>query len=259
MRISDVIKVIEDFAPLSVQEDWDNCGLQVGDPDAQVKGILVGFDCTPELVDEAVETGANLIVTHHPLIFRGVKKIMPTDPVGLAIMKAIAGGVAVYSAHTSADKVPGGVNTAFAGKLGLQDPKVLEADADGNGFGMVGNLKEPMTAREFVEFVKKTFSLKCVRCSKPITGKISRVAVCGGSGSFLIGAAQASGAQAYLCGDVSYHYFITMDGFMILDIGHFEGEVEIVNILFSLLKKNFPTFAVRMCRSLGSRNPVYYL
>ncbi len=259
MKISEVISVIEDFAPLNIQEDWDNSGIQVGNPDAEATGVLLGFDCTPELVDEAVETGANLIITHHPLIFRGVKKIMPSDPVGLAIMKAIAGGVTVYAAHTTADKVPGGVSAAMAEKLNLQQAQVLEPEGDGIGFGMVGNLAEPMDAESFVAFVKKAFGLKGVRCSKPVEGRISRVALCGGSGSSMIGAAQASGAQAYLCGDVSYHYFFTAGDFMILDIGHFEGEVEIVNILFSLLKKKFPTFAVRICRSLGSRNPVYYL
>ena len=256
-KVKDVTKVIEDFAPLSIQEGWDNSGLCIGSPEAPVTSVLLGLDCTPELVDEAIECGADMIVTHHPLIFSGLKKISPEDQVGEAVIKAIKAGISIYAAHTSADKVIAGVSGAMAARLGLQNVSILDEDGEGTGLGVVGDLPQPLTAAEAVALVKERFSLKAMRTSRPVEGKISRVAMCGGSGGSLIKAAAASGAQLYISGDISYHNFFTRDGFMIMDIGHYESEIEIVDILFSLLRKNFPTFAVRITQNIYS-NPIFY-
>ena len=257
MKVKDVIAVIEEFAPLSIQEGWDNSGLCVGSPEAEVSSVLFALDCTESLVDEAVECGADMIITHHPLIFSGLKKISPEDQVGAAVIKAIRNGIAIYAAHTNADKVMAGVSGAMAAKLGLVDVEILDEDGEGTGLGVVGNLAEPMTAAQMIDLVKDKFALKMLKSSRPSDELISRVAMCGGSGGSLIGAAKASGAQLYISGDISYHNFFTSDGFMIMDIGHYESEIEIVNILFSLIKKNFPTFAVRITQNINS-NPIYY-
>lgn len=256
-RVKDVTAAIEEFAPLSLQEKWDNSGLCIGSPDAQVTSVLLGLDCTPELVDEAVSVGADMIVTHHPLIFSGLKKISPDDPVGLAVMKAVSAGISVYAAHTSADKVIAGVSGAMARRLGLMNIEVLDAEGEGIGLGTVGDFPEPMDARAAIEYVKEKFNLAAVRTSRPPDCLISRVAMCGGAGGSLIGKAAEAGAQLYLCGDISYHNFFTRPGFMIMDVGHYESEIEIVDILFALLKKKFPTFAVRITANLRG-NPVYY-
>ena len=256
-KVKDVTEVIEGFAPLAIQEGWDNSGLCIGSPYAPVSSVLLGLDCTPELVDEAIECGADMIVTHHPLIFSGLKKITPEDQVGAAVIKAIKAGISIYAAHTSADKVIAGVSGAMAAKLGLQNVTILDEDGDGTGLGVVGDLPEPMSADEAVAMVKERFGLKALRASRPVKGKISRIAMCGGSGGSLIKAAMASGAQLYLSGDISYHNFFTPEGFMIMDIGHYESEIEIVDILFSLLRKNFPTFAVRITQNIYS-NPIFY-
>ena len=256
-HVKDVTRVIEEFAPLAIQEKWDNSGLCIGSADAPVTSVLLGLDCTPELVDEAIECGADMIVTHHPLIFSGLKKITPDDMVGQAVFKAIKAGISIYAAHTNADKVIAGVSGAMAAKLGLKDVQILDEDGEGTGLGVVRNLPEPMTAQQAVELVKERFSLQAVRTSRPVEGMIERVAMCGGSGGSLIAAAKASGAQLYLSGDISYHNFFTSEGFMIMDIGHYESEIEIVDILFSLIKKNFPTFAVRITQNMQS-NPIYY-
>ena len=256
-KVKDVTEVIEGFAPLAIQEGWDNSGLCIGSPDAPVSSVLLGLDCTPELVDEAIECGADMIVTHHPLIFSGLKKITPEDQVGAAVIKAIKAGISIYAAHTSADKVIAGVSGAMAAKLGLQNVTILDEDGDGTGLGVVGDLPEPMSADEAVAMVKERFGLKALRASRPVKGKISRIAMCGGSGGSLIKAAMASGAQLYLSGDISYHNFFTPEGFMIMDIGHYESEIEIVDILFSLLRKKFPTFAVRITQNIYS-NPIFY-
>ena len=257
LEVKDIIKVIEDFAPLSLQEGWDNSGLCVGSPEAPATSVLIGLDCTEELVDEAVACGADMIVTHHPLIFSGLKRISPDDQTGAAVIKAVKAGISIYAAHTSADKVIEGVSGAMAAKLSLQNVSILDEDGEGTGLGVVGDLPEPMSSEDMIAFVKDRFSLKAMKTSRPLDGNISRVAMCGGSGGSLIKAAMASGAQLYISGDISYHNFFTREGFMIMDIGHYESEIEIVDILFSLLRKNFPTFAVRITQNIYS-NPIFY-
>lgn len=261
--IADVVRVIESFAPVDIQENWDNCGLCAGSPDAELTGVLVGFDCTRALIDEAVECGANMVVTHHPLIFHGLKKVDEKDPVGAALIRAIRSGVAVYCAHTSADKAPGGVSWAIARRLGLENVSVLDYDAAVSsegfscGLGIIGDFPEALSSDRAIEKVKEAFGLPYVRCSRPSDGLIRRVAACGGAGSSLVDRARAAGAQLYLCGDVSYHHFFTPEGFMVMDIGHYESEIDIVSILFSLIQKNFPTFAVRIAQQ-NNNNPVFY-
>ena len=257
MKVKDIIKVIEGFAPLSIQEGWDNSGLCVGSPEDDVNSVLLALDCTPALVDEAVSCGADMIVTHHPLIFSGLKKISPDDMTGAAVIKAIKAGISIYSAHTNADKVLAGVSGAMAARLFLENVQILADEGDGVGLGVIGDLPQPMTAEQAVALVKERFSLKVVKTSRPVEGLISRVAMCGGSGGSLIGAAQKSGAQLYISGDISYHNYFTREGFMLMDIGHYESEIDIVDILFSLIKKNFPTFAVRITQNINS-NPIYY-
>ena len=257
MKVRDIINVIEEFAPLSIQESWDNSGLCVGSQDAQVTSVLLGLDCTEELVDEAIACGADMIITHHPLIFSGLKRITPEDQIGAAVIKAVKAGISIYAAHTSADKVIAGVSGAMAARLGLVNVSILDEDGDGTGLGVVGDLQQPLSAQEAVALVKERFSLKAMRTSRPLEGHITRVAMCGGSGGSLIKAAMASGAQLYISGDISYHNFFTREGFMIMDIGHYESEIEIVEILFSLLRKNFPTFAVRITQNIYS-NPIFY-
>ena len=258
-RVGDIVRAIEDFAPLPIQEKWDNSGLCIGAPENPVSSVLVGLDCTPELVDEAVACGADMIVTHHPLIFSGLKKISPDDPVGAAVIKAVSAGISVYSAHTTADKVIAGVSGAMAERLGLTDVRVLDPEADGNGLGVVGYLHEPMTREEALAYVKERFGLQVIRASRPDGVMTRKVALCGGAGSSLIGKAVDAGADLYITGDVSYHHFFTSPGFMIMDIGHYESEKYIVPILFSLIKKNFPNFAVHMTGNINSNSVYYYV
>ena len=256
MKVRDITEAIEQFAPLSIQEGWDNSGLCIGSPEDEVHGVLLGFDCTPELIDEAVAKGCDMVVTHHPLIFHGLKRIRGGEPVTDAVIKAVRAGVAVYAAHTTADKVIAGVSGAMARRLELKDITLME-DEGGYGLGAVGTLPHPMTGEEAIAYVKEKFGLKAVRASKPVD-RVEKVAMCGGSGSSEIDAARATGAQLYISGDVSYHHFFTPEGFMVLDIGHFESEVDIVGILFKVISGKFPTFAVRISDNLGRSNPVRY-
>lgn len=259
MKVRDIVAAIEEFAPAGIQAEYDNTGLQLGSPDQEVHGVLGGFDCTPELVQEAIERGCDMIVTHHPLIYHPLRRLDPADPAAAPVIDAIKAGIAVYSAHTSADKVSEGVSWTMAHKLGLQNISTLAPEDGGVGFGAVGDLPEAIPAKEAVALVKKAFGLPVVRTSSLIECPVSRIAMCGGSGSSLIGAAIAAGAQMYVCGDISYHYFFQPEGFMVVDAGHFETEVEIVNVLVSVIRKKFPTFVSLASDRIGKANPVNYL
>lgn len=259
MKVKDIIAAIEEFAPAGLQEQYDNTGLQVGSPEAEVSGVLIGFDCTGALVEEAVRRGCNMIINHHPLIYHPMRNIYPEDPGAAAVIAAVKHDVAVYAAHTSADKTLGGVSWTMAGKLGLKNVQVLSPEDGVNGFGAVGDLPEPMSAKDAVELVKHAFGVPFVRTSKPVDCPVGRIAMCGGSGSSLLGAARSAGAQMYVCGDISYHYFFQPEGFMVVDAGHFETEVEITEVLLSVIRKKFPTFVSLISENIGKANPVNYL
>ncbi|MBP5210427.1 MAG: Nif3-like dinuclear metal center hexameric protein [Bacteroidales bacterium] len=251
MKAREVADIIEEFAPLLKQEEWDNSGFCLGSPQTEVTGIIVGFDCTPELIDEAVAKGANMIVTHHPLIFHGVKKIYPDTYLGSILTKAVKNDIVVYSAHTNADKVLDGVSGILAEKLGLKSAGFL----DEGGLGIIGELPQAMPAGVFISYVKKVLGLKCLRSSKPIDRPVKKVALCGGSGSSLICRAMECGADAYLAGDFTYHDFFTEKDFMIMDVGHWESEIFIVDKFISLLTKKIHNFAILKS---DNNNPVYY-
>ena len=252
MKAGEVAALIESFAPLESAAPWDNSGFCIGSPAAEVRGILVGFDCTPALVREAIARGANMIVTHHPLIFHSVKKISEDTFLGEIITLAIKHDIVVYAAHTNADKASGGVNDLMADRLGLTCRRPLSED----GFGLVGALEHPMPAADFISFVKKVFSLQTLRSSAPIEKPVRTVALCSGSGGSCLEDALASGADAYICGDLTYHQFFTQKGFMVLDIGHFESEIDIVDKLISVLEEKISTFAV--LRTKEDYNPINY-
>ncbi len=252
MKVQDIIDVLEAFAPAATQEPWDNAGLCIGSPQQEVRGVLVGFDCTESLIEEAVRRGADMVVTHHPLIFGGLKRIDPDDPVGATVMAAIRHGVAVYAAHTNADKADGGVNELMARRLGLIEPQPL----DESGLAWIGVLPGPMTGEAFCAYVKECFSLPTLRCSAPVE-EVTLVGTSCGAGSSFAEKAYAAGAEAFVTGDVSYHHFFVPEGRMILDIGHYESEVEIVSKFVSVLRKKLHTFAVYTTEN-KKNNPVYH-
>lgn len=252
MKAKEIAAIIESFAPLSTQEGWDNSGFCIGTPEKEIKGVLVGFDCTEALVKEAISCGADMIVTHHPLIFSGLKKISPDDVVGKAVYLAIQNDIVIYAAHTNADKAPGGVNSLFAQRLGLENVEPL----DESGLALVGNIPQELSGEEFVQYVKERFDLNSLRCSDPKGRVVRKVAICAGSGASFISAAHKGGADAFISGDISYHHFFCEEGFMVMDIGHYQSEIEIVDTLFSILRKKLPTFAV--FTTSNNNNPIYY-
>ena len=252
MKACEIAAVLEEFAPLQAQESWDNAGFCVGSPEAEVHAVLVGFDCTPALLQEAVSRGADMVVTHHPLIFGGLKHIDPGDPVGAAVILAVRHGIVVYAAHTNADKAAGGVNALMAARLGLVEIEPLDESC----LGFIGLLPEPLSGEAFCALVKERFSLRVLRCSAPVPEVFCVATSCGAGSSFAETAFRA-GADAFVTGDVSYHHFFVPEGRMILDIGHWESEVEIVSKFVSVLRKKMPTFAVYTATQ-EHNNPIHY-
>lgn len=260
MKVKDIIDVLEQAAPPSLQESYDNTGLQVGDPDREATGVLLCVDLSPEVVREAVARGANMVVSHHPVLFRGLKQIVGRTLPERTVLEAIKSDVALYSCHTSIDSARGGVSAEMAERLGLRDVEVLEKKEDPSvGLGAVGNLPEPLQPEAFVRLVKNMFGSPVARCSRPREGQtISRVALCGGSGSSLIDLAVAAGADAYLTSDTSYHAFVDRrDDLFLVDIGHYESENCVKQIFYRVITEKFPNFAVHYSET--EKNPIVYL
>jgi dinuclear metal center YbgI/SA1388 family protein len=260
MQIKDIISVLEAVAPPGLQESYDNAGLIVGDPGATVTGILFCLDSTEAIIREAVERGCNLVVAHHPIVFRGLKRLNGASYVERTVMEAIRRDIALYAIHTNLDNVHRqGVNEKIAQKIGLTGTRVL-APKPGTpdiGAGLVGELAPPMEANAFLRHLKQAFGSGCIRHTA-LTGKpVGRVAVCGGSGSFLLTEAIRAEAEFFVTADFKYHeFFDAEDRIVIADIGHYESEQYTIELLFEIIREKFPNFALH-CTGLNT-NPVHY-
>jgi dinuclear metal center YbgI/SA1388 family protein len=364
MKIKDLCKVIEDFAPLSLQESYDNSGLLIGEPESEIQKAIITLDVTEDVVDEAIIAGCDILISHHPLIFKGIKKITGKNSVERIIKKCLQNNIAIYAAHTNLDNVHRGVNSMICEKLNLLNTRILspktqmlrklavfcpeshagqvrnaifdagaghignydscsfniqgqgsfrglegadpfvgksgqlhfenevrieviypfyrewnilnamlkvhpyeevaydiyplENDFAGTGSGMIGELANEEDSQAFLHRIKSVFGAGCIRHTKIQKERIRKVAVCGGSGIFLLNEAIKAGADIFITGDVKYHEFFDAEGkILVADVGHFESEQFTKELLMNLLKKNIPTFAVQI--STVNTNPVYYL
>ncbi|MEO1436102.1 MAG: Nif3-like dinuclear metal center hexameric protein [Bacteroidota bacterium] len=340
-KIRDVVAHLESLAPPMYQESYDNSGLIVGDPQAEVAGVLLCLDSIEAVIDEAIELGCNLVIAHHPIVFKGLKRFTGKNYVERVVIKAIKHDVAIYACHTNLDNVALGVNRRISEMLGLQDLEILapksivqqisfscplnqeaevrsilsefadehlpegvsalgltlnNQDLDGRltvqldlpkhqtphlrkavghlnipirvqestdryagiGSGMVGNLKKPTTALAFLKKVKKTMHCGAIRHTALMDTPVTRVAVCGGAGGFLLSAAKHAGAHVFVTADYKYHEFFDADGDLIIaDIGHYESEQYTIQLLEDLINQKFRNFAVHLT-SINT-NPVNYL
>lgn len=364
MYLKDLTTCIEAFAPLSLQEDYDNSGLIIGRPENEVHGALLSVDITEPVIQEAISRGCDVIIAHHPLIFKGIRQITGRNATERMIEVAIRNGIAIYAAHTNLDNAASGVNAMLSQKIGLINCKVLkptqgllrklvtfcpaghatavrdaifqagaghignydncsfnitgtgsfralenanpfvgeknelhienevrietifpayaqnavihallavhpyeevaydiyklENNFEGTGSGMIGELQQDMDEQEFLLRIKQMIGGSTIRHTAFIGKKISRVALCGGSGSYLINSAIAAGANVFLSGDIKYHdFFMSEAKILLADIGHYESEQFTKELLFTLLTKNFPNFAIFI--SDTPTNPIIYL
>ena len=364
MKIQEITSFLENIAPVSYQEDYDNSGLIIGHPSTALTGALISLDCTEEVVDEAVSKGLNLIISHHPIVFRGLKRFNQKTYVERVVMKAIKHDIALYAIHTNFDSVLGGVNAKICEKLGITGYSILSprkgilkklvtfcplefADrvrqalfkagageigkysdcsynlegfgtfkagegtnafvgqigelhtepevrietiypqnieskliktlllahpyeevaydlyALGNqyseaGSGMIGHLENEMDEFDFLQHVKEQLQAKVIRHTALLGKKIKKVAVCGGSGSFLLAKAIAADADVFITADFKYHEFFDAEGKIIIaDVGHFESEQFTQELLFDVLTEKFPNFALHLTEK--NTNPINYL
>ncbi len=261
MKIKEVVSALERFAPLPLQESFDNAGLQVGLTEAEVSGALLCLDVTEKIVEEAVAKGCNLVVSHHPLIFHPLKRIAGQGDVERAVMAAIKNDVAIVSMHTNIDNARGGVNFKIAEKMELQDSRFFAQKTVGDiecGSGVVGELPQPLAADDFILMLKKRFDVECVQCNQLLRRPISRVAVCGGAGSFLLPEAVALGADAFVTGEMHYHeYFGREQEIQIAVIGHYQSEQYTKEIFKSVIEAECP--GVRTVLTEQNTNPIIYL
>ena len=261
MKIKEVLSALERFAPLPLQESWDNAGLQVGLTETEVSGALLCLDVNEKIVDEAIQKGCNLIVSHHPLLFRGLKTISDLTDVQRTVMKAIENRICVISMHTNMDNAFGGVNFKIAEKLRLVDVAFLASkNVDGieSGSGVVGTLAEPMAADDFVIAVKKAFDVECAMCNELLHRPIQKVAICGGAGDFLLDDAIKAGADAFITGEMHYHqYFGYEQRIQICVIGHYQSEQYTSEIFREIINESCPD--VKTIIAETCTNPIMYL
>lgn len=261
MKIAQICRILEDFAPLVWQENYDNCGLLVGDENAEISSALLTVDVTEEVVDEAISLGAKLIIAHHPLIFKSLKKLTSKTETERVLLKLVKNDIAVYAAHTNFDNAPGGVSHALARKIGLKNCRILALKFCGKtqiGCGVVGVLDEEIEEEKFFLKLKQTLDIQTIRHSPFLNKKIKTVALCGGSGAEFIENAKKENADVFLTADLKYHdYFLAEKSLVLADVGHFESEQFIKEIFFEQIKKNLPTFALNFSQT--KTNKINYI
>jgi dinuclear metal center YbgI/SA1388 family protein len=252
--VAQIIKIMDQLAPPWLAEEWDNVGLQIGDPRLPVRRIWVALDPSPEVVKAACEKNVDLLITHHPLIFRPLKSIDFDTPGGSIIQMAAHHQLAIFSAHTNLDIVRDGVNDVLAQRLGLRHLAMLQPVHAGerskedispltggeteHGIGRIGSLAKASSLKSLVSMVKSKLKLDFVKVAGDPVMKVMRVAICSGSGSSLMQTFLSSKAQAYISGDIHYHDAREAEtaNRAIIDIGHFPSEHLMVDALAQQLE-----------------------
>ena len=255
ITVQHISEIMNRIAPRQLAEEWDNPGLLVGSFDSEVEKIFVCLDVTDETVKSAVDFGADLIIAHHPVIFRAVKNFRTDLPLGKKIATLIKNNISVFAAHTNLDSAEGGVNDVLAEKIGLIDVKNFD---DELSLGRIGNLPNEMDAVTFAKHVAKSLNIDAVRLIDAGNFPIKKVGICGGAGSEFISKAKFSGAQAFVTGDVKYHEAQSAfeNKIHVIDAGHFATEFPIVKILAEKLRAEIDKigYNIKIAEDMTSRD-----
>lgn len=239
MKIEKIIEKINAEYPPELAYEWDNPGLILGDKSKEAEKIMLTLDVTEEVLNEAIEERANLIISHHPLIFSGIKSITPDTHTGKILLRAAENQIALFAAHTNMDTAPNGINTRLADMLGLKNTKIIEPDNNfkGAGLGKIGDIGET-TLSEYCNKIKKLLNTPFLRVSGNINQHIKRSAIGSGSCSELIPKAIEMGADTIITADLKYHTCLdyASDSFSIIDAGHFPTENIVKEMFAEILK-----------------------
>ena len=261
MKVRQILDALEQYAPLPLQDGFDNAGLQIGLTEEQeVTGALLCLDVTEAVIDEAESLGCNLIVAHHPLLFHGLKSITGKNYVERCVVKAIQKNITIYAAHTNLDNAQGGVNYRIAETIGLINLQFLEGKVATvpAGAGVIGELPEAMSEQDFLLRLKQLFNIRCLRHNSLNGRMIRRVALCGGAGGFLLSNAIAQNADAFLTGEIRYHDYFGHDNELLLaEMGHYESEQYTMDIFTEVLHSRFPD--LKIIKTSLNTNPINYL
>lgn len=231
--VQDTLDIIEKIAPASLAEEWDNVGLMIGNPSVPVESILIGLDPTLHLLDQAISSGTNLLITHHPFIFHPLKSVHLGIPSGAFVERAIQNRINVVSCHTNLDSAVEGVSNTLARNLGLENcmPLAAHATSDKCGMGCIGKYKTPVSAEEFLDKLRGACTPPWLLATDNRPEAIHRVAVCGGSGSDLAPMALAEGAQVYVTSEIKHSTarWAEEAGLWMVDAGHFATEHQVLS------------------------------
>ncbi len=256
MKVKEITKCIESVAPLSLQEHWDNSGLQIGNPEQDVHSVLLCTDITEDILEEAYEKQCQLVISHHPLLFHGLKTIQGSTMQQRCTVFAIKHNISIYSSHIPMDSYLHGVSGHIAEKLGIYDYDILSPTQPFAGLGIIGNLPKPVNFHIFLEQVAETFHVDAIRYTPPVQEFVQRIAACGGAGSEFMQQAIDRQADVYLSADFKYHEFCdSVSRIAIMDIGHFESEQFTKEIFQSILEPYQP--AINLIMAENDINPVY--
>ncbi len=252
VTVADVTELIEDAVPVSLQESWDNSGLLIGFPEKHVRKLITCLEITEAVADEAVAAGADMIVSHHPLIFSGIRKLSYDSSEDRAVMKLVSNGISVYSCHTPFDKVRGGNNDIIAERLRLSSVKNLRGDdvaspskmaenRDEADIGRIGRFRKPLTYMQAIELAANqlNMSIRQLRACGDLNSEITSVGICTGAGSDMAEMAADAGCQLFITGDVKYHeaQAAAARGICLLDAGHYGTEKFFAQAMRELLEK----------------------
>ena len=261
MKIHELTSMLESWAPVQYAESYDNVGLLTGHSDQEIKGVLICLDSTEAIIDEAISLEYNVVIAHHPILFRGIKKLNGADYVERTIIKAIKNDIALYAIHTNLDNILTGVNHQISTMLDLQAQRILRPKVEyinqSIGAGMIPKLSQSMSEIEFLNYLKNKMNLPLIKHTALLNKPILTVAVCGGSGSFLISTAIQEGADVLITSDLKYHeYFDSDQKIILMDIGHFESERYTIDLIYSTIHSAYPN--VSIAKTKLSTNPVHY-
>ena len=264
MKVQELVDYLHTIAPNHFQEPYDNSGLLVGNSNDSISGVLVSLDVTEEILDEAIEIGANVIVSHHPIIFSGLKRLTNSNYIQRIVQKAIKNDINLFAIHTNLDNVyENGVNTYIANRLGLINVEILKPKPELShldkpiGAGIIGHLENEQNEMAFLTHLKAKMGVNCIKYTQLSNKPIKKVAVCGGSGRFLLNDAILQEADIFITSDFKYHEFFDADNqIVIADIGHFESEQYTIQLLHEILTNKFNNFAAYYTKV--NTNPVNY-